>query len=200
MDKSAAPARSSLWHSMPGAPYPRNTRQPPKDNTTLQMLPKPTGKLSSLGRGCAVRQACQGILPPPYQFICHFISLFVCCGAGGVMVLVPPAAQHRSLRRGPRLSFPNRWWRGTPGDLTSFLSKNNRWALGSTKGKGRERDAGQRELTKRSPTRHLRLPCQSWGDWRGVPALAMMSQGTSSVDVPGEGSQLPAVPGSTLLD
>lgn len=35
---------------------------------------------------------------------------------------------------GPQLSFPNRQRRGTLGDLTSFLSKNNGRAFGNTGG------------------------------------------------------------------
>lgn len=64
-------------------------------------------------------------------------------------MLVPLAAQRCSLHQGPRLLFPNRRQRGTPGDLTSFLSKNNGQAFSSTEGKGREVYAGQRHLMEK---------------------------------------------------
>ena len=132
------------------------------------MLSKPAGRLSSPGRCGAGRQACRGISPSPYQFICQFIYRFVHCGAGGAAALTPPSAQHRSLRWGPRLSFPNRRQRGTPGDLTSFLSKNNGQAFGSTGGKGREEDAGQWDLTEKESHRaHALAPPEPAGTGGG---------------------------------
>lgn len=64
-------------------------------------------------------------------------------------MLALPSAQRRSLRQGTRLSFPNHRRRGTPGDLTSFLSKNNGQAFGGTRGKGREEDAVQWDLMEK---------------------------------------------------
>lgn len=74
-------------------------------------------------------------------------------------MLALPSAQRRSLRRGTRLSFPNCRRRGTPGDLTSFLSKNNGQAFSGTRGKGREEDAAQGDLTeKESHQAHALTP------------------------------------------
>lgn len=83
-------------------------------------------------------------------------------------MLAPPSAQCRSLRRGPRLPFPNRRRRGTLGDLTSFLSKNNGRAFDGTRGKGREEDAGQRDLTeKESHQAHALTPPELSGTGGG---------------------------------
>lgn len=71
-------------------------------------------------------------------------------------MLTPPSVQCHSQCWGLRFSFPNCWQRGTPGDLTSLLSKDNGWAFSGT-----DRMLENGTLGKRSPTRHV-LTHQSW--------------------------------------
>lgn len=115
-------------------------------------------------------------------------------------MLTPPSAQCRSLRRGPRLPFPNCRQRGTLGDLTSFLSKNNGRAFDGTRGKGREEDAGQWDLTEKESHQAHALTPPELSEPAGGTCPAIMSQRTSAIDVPGEGNEPPAVPTGTLLD
>lgn len=107
-------------------------------------------------------------------------------------MLAPPAAQHCSLHQGPRLLFPNRRQRGTPGDLTSFLSKNNGQASSSTERKGREEDAGQRQLMEK----------ESYQAYVLTPPEPKVTGGgyLPGHGVPGEEKQPPTVLTGTLLD
>lgn len=93
-------------------------------------------------------------------------------------MLAPPAAQRCSLHQGPRLLFPNHRQSGTPGDLTSFLSKNNGQASSSTEGKGWEEDAGQRQLMeKESYQAYVLTPPEPKVTSWGVPAWPWCPRG-----------------------